>query len=257
MAGPVNTPRGFSDAHLRDPTPLQRNGTSSGPRRGTRSQPSAADQPVRPALHLSTRAAPLFPHNALVTGLRPWDGTLRWRARPPSKADKDHTSSLPPRFLPADRPSCPISHRRAPIPLMNWRFGSAKPPDPPQSSIEKFLSSKPNNQGLVATLVAASGALTFSAKVLDDDLIKNMKESIKPLAADVAAVKNDLAAVSASLTEIKSDVSSLKTSTAFVSYNFAALDVLVVAGLVIALYMINQENKKLSEELAGFNKKKR
>ena len=150
-----------------------------------------------------------------------------------------------------------MSHRRAPIPLMNWRFGSAKPPASPQSSIEKFLSSKPNNQGLVATLVAASGALTFSAKVLDDDLIKNMKESIKPLAADVAAVKNDLAAVSASLTEIKSDVSSLKTSTAFVSYNFAALDVLVVAGLVIALYMINQENKKLSEELAGFNKKKR
>ena len=84
-----------------------------------------------------------------------------------------------------------------------------------------------------------------------------MKESIKPLAADVAAVKNDLAAVSASLTEIKSDVSSLKTSWAFVSYNAAALDVLVVAGLVIALYMINQENKKLSEELAGFNKKKR
>ena len=96
---------------------------------------------------------------------------------------------------------------------------------------------------------------------LDNDLQEKITgkidSSFKPLAADVAAVKNDLAAVSASLTEIKSGVSSLKTSTAFVSYNFAALDVLVVAGLVIALYMINQENKKLSEELAGFNKKKR
>ena len=93
-------------------------------------------------------------------------------------------------------------------------------------------------------------ALIFRAKVLDDDLIKNMKESIKPLAADVAAM-------SASLPEIKSDVSSLKTSTAFLSNNAAALDLLVVFGLAIALYMKNQENKKMSDELAGFNKKRR
>ena len=139
------------------------------------------------------------------------------------------------------------------MPLMNWRFGSAKPPAPPappQSSIAKFLSSTPNNQELVGAAGAISGALALCAKVLDDDVKESFTLTIKPLAADVAAM-------SASLPEIKSDVSSLKTSTAFLSYNAAALDLLVVFGLVIALYMKNQENKKMSDELAGFNKKRR
>ena len=137
------------------------------------------------------------------------------------------------------------------MPLMNWRFGSAKPPAPPappQSSIAKL--STPNNQELVGAAGAISGALAFCAKVLDDDVKESFTLTIKPLAADVAAM-------SASLPEIKSDVSSLKTSTAFLSYNAAALDLLVVFGLVIALYMKNQENKKMSDELAGFNKKRR
>jgi hypothetical protein len=37
----------------------------------------------------------------------------------------------------------------------------------------------------------------------------------------------------------------------------AALDVLLVAVLVIALYLKTEETKKMSKELAGFNKKKR
>ena len=45
--------------------------------------------------------------------------------------------------------------------------------------------------------------------------------------------------------------------TAFVSNNVAALDVLLVVVLVIALYLKNEETKKMSKELAGFNKKKR
>ena len=71
---------------------------------------------------------------------------------------------------PADRPPCPMSHRRAPTPLMNGRFGFGKPPAPPQSSSETFLSSKPNNQELVGYFTALSGALAFVAKVLEDDL---------------------------------------------------------------------------------------
>ena len=46
-------------------------------------------------------------------------------------------------------------------------------------------------------------------------------------------MKKDLAAVQ----EIRTDVASLKTSTAFLSNNVAALDVLLVALLGIALYL--------------------
>ena len=150
-----------------------------------------------------------------------------------------------------------MSHRRAPIPLMNGRFGFGKPPAPPQSSSEKFLSSKRNNQELVGYFTALSGALTFVATVLEDDLkasiTGSIDSSIKPLAADVAAMKNDLA----SLSGIETDVSSIKTSTAFISINVAALDVLLVAVLGIAIYLKNEEARKISKELAGFNKKKR
>ena len=84
-----------------------------------------------------------------------------------------------------------------------------------------------------STWSAFSGVFTFGAKVLKDDLKESISDSIKPLAADVAAMKNDLAAVQ----EIRTDVASLKTSMAFLSNNVAALDVLLVALLGIALYL--------------------
>ena len=139
---------------------------------------------------------------------------------------------------------------------MNGRDGFGKPPAPPQSSTEKFLSSELTNRELVGFCTAStafSGVFTFGAKVLKDDLKESISDSIKPLAADVAAMKNDLAAVQ----EIRTDVASLKTSTAFLSNNVAALDVLLVAVLGIALYLNMEETKKIFKELADFNKKKR
>ena len=159
-------------------------------------------------------------------------------------------STKAPGLFKAQRPQQPLM-------VMNGRFGFGKPPAPPQSSTEKFLSSKPNNQELFGACTAFSGVFTFVAKVLDDDLKESISGSIKPLAADVAQMKNDLAAVSASLSGIGTDVSSRKTSTAFVSNNVAALDVLLVAVLVIALVIKTEETKKMSKELTGFNKKKR
>ena len=132
-----------------------------------------------------------------------------------------------------------------------------KPPAPPKSSSETFLASQPNNKELGGYFTALAGALTFVAKVLNDDLKAKITGSIdssfKPLAADVAAMKNDLAV----LPGIGTDISSIKTSTAIFANNVEALGILLFAVLVIALYLMNEETKKMSEELAGYNKKKR
>ena len=137
---------------------------------------------------------------------------------------------------------------------MKGSFGFGKPPAPPKSSSETFLSSKPNNQELGGYFTALAGALTFVAKYLDDDLQEKITgkidSSFKPLAADVAAMKNDVAV----LPKMGTDISSIKTTLAMTSFNVEAL---VFAGLLFALYLKNEENKKMSDELARLYKKKR
>jgi hypothetical protein len=137
---------------------------------------------------------------------------------------------------------------------MKGSFGFGKPPAPPKSSSETFLSSKPNNQELGGYFTALAGALTFVAKYLDDDLQEKITgkidSSFKPLAADVAAMKNDVAV----LPKMGTDISSIKTTLAMTSFN---VEVLVFAGLLFALYLKNEENKKMSDELARLYKKKR
>ena len=137
---------------------------------------------------------------------------------------------------------------------MKGSFGFGKPPAPPKSSSETFLSSKPNNQELGGYFTALAGALTFVAKYLDDDLQEKITgkidSSFKPLAADVAAMKNDVAV----LPKMGTDISSIKTTLAMTSFN---VEVLVFAGLLFALYLKNEENKKMSDELARLYQKKR
>jgi hypothetical protein len=140
---------------------------------------------------------------------------------------------------------------------MKGSFGFGKPPAPPKSSSETFLSSKPNNQELGGYFTALAGALTFVAKYLDDDLQEKITgkfdSSFKPLAADVAAMKNDVAV----LPKMGTDISSIKTTLAMTSFNVEVLDFLLFAGLLFALYLKNEENKKMSDELARLYKKKR
>ena len=147
---------------------------------------------------------------------------------------------------------------------MKGSFGFGKPPAPPKSSSETFLSSKPNNQELGGYFTALAGALTFVAKYLDDDLQEKITgktdSSFKPLAADVAAMKNDVAV----LPKMGTDISSIKTTLAMTSFNVQVLDFLLFAGLLFALYLTNEalslkneENKKMSDELARLYQKKR
>jgi len=137
-------------------------------------------------------------------------------------------------------------------------FGFGKPPAPPKSSSETFLSAKPTNQELGGYFTALAGALTYVAKYLDDDLRDKITESLKPLATDVAAIKTDTAVIkNVVLPKMGTDISSIKTTLAMTSDNVVALDVLLFLGLVSALYLKNEENKKMSEELDSFYKKRR
>ena len=165
-------------------------------------------------------------------------------------------------------PALPTSPR-APTPLMNGRFGFGKPPAPPKSSSETFLSSKPNNQELGGYFSLFAGALTFVAKYLDDDLQEKITGKIdstfKPLAADVAAMKDNVAVLKTDISSIKTDVlptmgtdiSSIKTTVAMTSFNVGVLDFLLLAGLLFALYLKNEETKKMSDELSRLYQKKR
>ena len=73
-------------------------------------------------------------------------------------------------------------------------------------------------------------------------------------------MKNDVAV----LPKMGMDISSIKTTLAMTSFNVEVLDFILFAGLLFALYLKNEalylkneENKKMSDELARLYKKKR